>query len=198
MGMLRRRYGGREPRFGHHVQPMDGRRMLGHRRMMNRQVIDEYCRLRAMTFDDRPHGFALAAPVADDLVPDAVQGELIDAPGMGFVAQVGEDDDVGDLSNFAQRLDGTGNDCLAMHFLAKELLEQRPDLIGCDQFAGASVGHGFAEIPSFEGETDAVCLAQPGVEMRHHMKQNLIAISDEQGPVHRSSSRRAAISASGS
>ena len=74
----------------------------------------------------------------------------------------------------------TGNDGLAMHFLAEELRRAtaRPDLRR--PFAGASVGHRLAEIAGFEGETDVVRLAQPGVEMRHHVQQHFVAIGDQQ------------------
>ena len=43
-----------------------------------------------------------------------------------------------------------------------------------------------------EIEMDAVRLVEPFGEMRDHVEQHFVAVGDEEGPAHRSSSRRAA------
>ena len=143
-------------------------------------------------------GNALAAAVAHHFMGDAVAGELVDPPRMRLVAEIGEDDDVGDLADPAERLDRAGDQRLAVHFAAEEMVEQRPDAFLGDRLAARLVGHRPAEAAAFEGEGDAVRLAQPGVEMRHHVEQHFVAIGDRAaGRFIASSSSRAATSCAG-
>ena len=63
-----------------------------------------------------------------------------------------------------------------------------------DDLAGPAVGQSLGELAAVEIEMDAVLLVEPFGEMRDHVEQHFVAIGDEEGPAHRSSSRRAATS----
>ena len=193
----RRRHRRCEPRLGHHVQPPDFGRMLGDRRVVNRKIVDEHRGRGAVPVDDLPHGTPLAALVADDLVTDAVAGELLDPPAVRLVAEVGEDDDVGDLADPLQRLERARNQGLAVHLAAEEPFEQRPDVVDRHGFPGAAVGQRLGELAAFEVEMDLMLLVEPVGEVRDHVQQHFVAVGDQQRPAHGSSSRRAATNASG-
>ena len=197
MGVLGGRDGRGKPRLRDHMQPMHLGRVLGHRGMVDREVIDEHRRARIVAIDDLPGRNALAAAVADHLVADAVLGQLVDPPGMRLVAEIGEDDDVGDLADPPQRFLGPWNQRLAVHLAAEELRQQRPDLLFRHWLAGRLAGHRLSEIAGLEREADAVRLAQPGVKMGHHVEQHFVTIGDQQRTAQRSSSKRARISISG-
>ena len=64
---------------------------------------------------------------------DAVRRELRHPPRMRLVAEIGEDDDVGDLADPPERLERARDQRLAVHFAAEEAVEQGPDLLGCDR-----------------------------------------------------------------
>ena len=54
---------------------------------------------------------------------DAMRRQLRHPPWMRLVAQIGEDDDIGDLADPSQRFERSRNQRLAVHFPAKELSE---------------------------------------------------------------------------
>ncbi len=62
-------------------------------------------------------------------MPYAVGGELVDSPGVRLVAEIGQDDDVGDLSDPAEGLDRSRDQGLAVHLAAEEGVEQDPGLV---------------------------------------------------------------------
>src|SRR5690606_2273031 len=96
-----------------------------------------------------------------------------------------------------QRLNRSRDDGLAVHLLAEELVEERPDPVPCNQPATGDFGHRLAELAGFESETDAMGLAQPGVKMGHHVEQHFVTVADQQRAGHHSSSSRALTSISG-
>ena len=125
-------------------------------------------------------------------------GELLDPPAMRFVAKIGEDDDIRDLTNPPKRLGRARNQCLPVHFVTKKTVEQRPDLIRRNRLAARFVGEGRGEFAAFQVKVDPVRLVEPFFEMRDHMQQHLVAIGDQERPAQRSNSRRAMTSCSGS
>ena len=128
---------------------------------------------------DRP---ALAAAVADQLVLDAMAGELLDPPRMGLVADIGEDDDVGDLADPPERLARSRHQRLAVHFGAEEFVEQWPDALVIERLAGRYVGQRLGEQAAVEIEADAMGLVQPVGEMGEHVQQHFVAVGDQQWP----------------
>jgi hypothetical protein len=74
MSIFRPRHGWREPWLRHHMQPVNFGRMLGNRRMVDRQVVHEDGLARTIALDDRSGGNAFAATIADHFMPDAVIG----------------------------------------------------------------------------------------------------------------------------
>ena len=97
--MLGRRYRTGQARLGDHMQPPHLWRMLGNRRVMDRQIVDEDRRAGPHPPDNFARRLALAALVADHLVANAVRAELLDAPAVRFVTEIGQDDDIGDLAD---------------------------------------------------------------------------------------------------
>ena len=114
-----------------------------------------------MPIDDRAGGHALAAAVADDFVGDAVRRQLLDPPAMRLVAEVGEDDDVGDLADAAQGLERAGHHGLAVHLAAEEIGRAAARRGPRRRAPAVAMGQRAAEIAGFEGEVDGVRLAQP-------------------------------------
>jgi hypothetical protein len=129
VGVGRGRDGAGERRFGDHVQPPDRRRVLGDRFVMRPQIVDEHRRGRLELFEQGGDRRALAALVADHAVVDAVRGQLRDAAGMPLFEDVGEHHDVGDLADRRERLGGVGDERLAVHLVAEEMVQQRPQLL---------------------------------------------------------------------
>ena len=109
-----------EARFGDHVQTEHLGRMLGHRGVVDRQIVDEGGAGGGVAIDDRACRHALAARIGDHFMRDAVLRQLVDAPRMRFIAKVREDDDIGHLADPTQCLDRAGDDRLAVHFIAEE------------------------------------------------------------------------------
>ena len=160
MGMLGGGNGGRQARLGDHVQPMNLRRMFRHRRMMHRQIVDEGRSARVMAVNQRPCRNAFAALVADDLVRDAMAGEMLDPPRMRQLGDVGEDDDVGNLADPSERLNRAGHQCLAMHFILEEFAKQRPHPVASQGLARAAIAQCPVELAGLEREIDIVRLGQ--------------------------------------
>src|SRR4029453_17544685 len=100
---------------------------------------------------------------------------------MRLVAEVGGDDDVGNLPNPAERLEGAGHEGLAMHLAAEEIGEQRPDAVLGDLLAAVTVRKRPGEITGFEGKINVVRFAQPVLKMRDHMQEHLVAVGDQEG-----------------
>ncbi len=92
-------------RLGDHVEAPNVRGMLGNRSVMRREIVDECRNAWLVALEQLAHRAALAAAVAQHFVPDIERLELRDPARLIFVAEVGEDDDVGDLGDSRQRLD---------------------------------------------------------------------------------------------
>jgi hypothetical protein len=93
-----------------------------------------------MAVDDRARRHALAALVTDDFVGDAVRRQLLDAPAVRLVAEIGQDDDVGNLADTAERLERAGHQGLAMHLAPEEIGQQRPDAFLGNPRAAVAMG----------------------------------------------------------
>ena len=123
--------------------------------------------------------------------------QLLDPIGVIFIAEIGEHDHVGDLSDPRQRLAGARHDILSVHLRVEESVEQRPDPLLRDRLARGPVAHGARIIRLLDLEHIIPLLVQPVGEMRHHVQQHFVAIGDEQGPAHGASLSRALTKAAG-
>jgi len=107
------------------------------------------------------------------------------------ILKIGENDDVGNFGNSLQRFARAGNKRLPIHFGAKKSLKQGPDILRGYQIAGCAPRERGFECTAYGPKVDIVRFVQPGAEMPHHVQQHLVAIGDEQGAAHASSSSRA-------
>src|SRR3546814_13467215 len=107
--------------------------------------------------------------------------ELLDAALVIFVAQIGEDDDVGDLADRGERLDRARHDILPMHLAVEEAVEKRPYSFLGDQPSGFPFADGIAETRGIEREVETMSFADPVRDMAEHVEEYLVAVADETG-----------------
>ena len=168
--------------LGNHMQPVNLRRVTRDRIMMHRQVVDEH-RDAGGIFGDQPRDrLTLAAGVAHDPVTDTEAGQLLAARVAAMVAQIGEDDDVGNLRDGRQCVGRVRNQRLTIHLIRKEPAKQRPHLLARHRGTAIAPGHAVREIARAEIEVDRMRLVQPHAEVADHVQQHLVAIADEQRP----------------
>src|SRR3546814_8535529 len=106
--------------------------------------------------------------------------ELLDAALVIFVAQIGEDDDVGDLADRGERLDRARHDILPMHLAVEEAVEKRPYSFLGDQPSGFPFADGIAETRGIEREVETMRFADPVREMAEHVEEYLVAVRSEE------------------
>ena len=137
-----------QPRLGDHVQPPDLGRMLRHRGMMNRQIVDEDGARSSVPIDDRAGGNALAALVADDLMamPCAAscstRQPCASSPRLVRMTMSA-------TSPMRPRASSAPGTSLAVHLAAEEIGQQRPDAILVDERAAVAMGQCAGEIAGF-------------------------------------------------
>src|SRR3546814_5288647 len=71
-----------------------------------------------------------------------------------------------------------------MHFIGKELVEDRPALFPLHRAAVGPVAQAVEEIVPFQLEIDVVLCARPAVKGGDEMQQHLVAVCNQERPVH--------------
>ena len=164
---------------------------FSHRFVMDGEVVDEDGGRRLQLVEqlaDRP---ALAALVAQHPMADVEGGELLDPVGLKFVADIGEDDDLGLLGDRGQRRDRAGRRHSAGASRASKNRSSSAQIRSSGTGAPRLAGQRPGEARRVELSRRSVRLVDPLGEMRHEVEDHLVAIADEQRPAHASSRRRA-------
>jgi hypothetical protein len=118
-------------------------------------------------------------------------GELLDPPRMRFVAEVGEDDDVGDLADPPERFERAGDQRLAVHLAAEKSVEQRPDRSSRPFRRSPRRSARRRNRRLSKAKRMPCASSSQSAKWRDHVEQHFVAIGDQQraGSSHSSSAR---------
>src|SRR3546814_11776346 len=80
-----------------------------------------------------------------------------------------------------------------MHFIGKELVEDRPALFPLHRAAAGPVAKAVEEIVPFQLEIDVVRFARTAVKGGDEMQQHLVAVCNQERPVHATADRQSVV-----
>ena len=101
-------------------------------------------------------------------------------------------------TDFAERLQRSGNQGLPVHFLFEEAAEVGPDLVLGHDLSAALILQRACHIPVLRPEQHVLLLLEPGGEVTDHVEQDLVTVGDEHGAgIHASRALLAATSSCG-
>src|SRR3546814_17945598 len=113
--------------------------------MVYGEVVDEDRDAGLQLLQQLADGTTLAAAIAQHAMADVKGYELLDAARVIFVAQLGGDDDVGDLADRGELLDRARPDILPMHLAVEDAVDKRTPSFLCPPLFCFLFADGLAE-----------------------------------------------------